>query len=157
MTQNRRIILQSFLALCLTGTSGSAIFVRTVKAKEAREQKLEDMLLGSWKLESCAYESDGRTYAAPDAMEGTANFSDGRYTVNFSICISAVGVKRTRRAFESGIYSVTDKTIHLLAEEAGAQAEISEELLTDVTIEGDTMHLTSNNGSNHEVWTRVVE
>lgn len=157
MIQNRRIFLQLSLALCLGVISGSMLASKMVVAQEASEQVLEQMLLGSWKLESYTYQSDGRTYVAPDEMEAVTNFAEGRYDVEFSTYISAVGIKRTRKASESGTYSVTDDTIHLLAEEASQETEMGEELLTDVTIEGDTMRLTSNNGSNHEVWTRVVE
>lgn len=157
MTRNRRIFLQSSLALCLGAISGSMLVSKTMKAQEASEQLLKEMLLGSWKLESYSYESDGRTYAAPDEMEAIANFSDDQYDVEFSTYISAVGIKRTRKASESGTYSVTDDTIRLFADDASQEAEIGEEFLTDVTIEGDTMRLTSNNGSNHEVWTRIIE
>ena len=89
-------------------------------------------------------------------MEGFVNFGDGRYDVNFSTYISRLGIKRTRRASESGTYSVTGDRIRLFAEEASDDREKGEEFFTEIQIEGDVFNLTSNNGVSREVWGKVL-
>jgi len=54
------------------------------------------------------------------------NFGDGRYDVNFSTYISRLGIKRTRRASQSGTDSVTGDRIRLFAEEASDDREKGE-------------------------------
>ena len=61
-------------------------------------------------------------------MEATAIFDGATYSVEFAVHIGAVGVRRMRRASESGTFS----------------------------IEGGVMNLASNNGSNLEVWGKVA-
>jgi hypothetical protein len=119
------------------------------------DNTLKERLLGSWKLQSYTYTSNNRTFSSPDEMEGIANFTEEGYEVDFSTYISAVGIKRTRRKSESGTFSVNGTSIRLFAEEASEEAETGEEFLTEVEIEGDVMSLTSNNGSNNEVWEKV--
>ncbi len=113
------------------------------------------MLHGSWKLQSYIYTSNKKTYTAPKQIEATANFKDTHYDVKFATHISRAGIKRTRRASESGPYSVSENRIRLFAEEASDKKEKGEEFLTKVRIENDTMNLTSNNGANQEVWKRI--
>ena len=155
MEQNRRFFLQCLSALCLEGVLAPRAFSESLRVQATPKDTFESVLAGSWKLESYTYTSNNRTYASPDEIEAVANFAEGQYDVNFAAHIGAVGIKRTRRASESGTFSVTENRIRLFAEEASEDAEKGEEFLTDVKIEGDTMSLTSNNGISNEVWKKV--
>ncbi len=154
MAQNRRMFLQCLSVFCLEGTLVPIMFSDTLRVKTSRDQ-LKNMLHGSWKLQSYTYTSNKRTCISPDEIEGIANFTECRYDVKFSAYSSAVGIKRTRHASESGTYSVMDNRIRLFAEEASTDKEKGEEFLTEVMIEGDTMNLKSNNGANQEVWKKA--
>lgn len=157
MTQNRRMFLQSLSAVCFHGALASLVLPGVAGAQEGAEGDLPGKLVGSWRLKSYTYTSNNRTYTSPDEMEAIANFAKDRYDANFSTHISRLGMKRTRRASESGTYSVDGERIRLIAEEASSDSEKGEEFLADVKIEGDTLRLTSNNGNNQEVWERVSE
>ncbi len=88
-------------------------------------------------------------------MEATANFDGPNYSVEFATYIGAVGIRRTRRASESGAFSVDGDRILLEAEEASSETELGEEVLSEVRIDDDVMSLVSNNGNNREVWEKV--
>ena len=75
--------------------------------------------------------------------------------MEFAVHIGAVGVRRTRRATESGTFAIDGDRILLDAEEASADGELGDEVLSEIRIEGDVMNLVSNNGNNHEVWRTV--
>ena len=154
MTPNRRYFLRSLCTLFL----GSVLTPRSLSAgsRQVQGAELQALLRGSWALESYTYTSNNRTYSAPDEMEAIANFEADRYDVEFSTYIGAVGVRRTRRASESGTYSVTGDRIRLFAEEASQDNELGEEFLTEVRIDGDTLNLTSMNGSVLEVWKKAA-
>ncbi len=155
MTQNRRSFLQCLSVRCLEGALVPVLFRGMLGAQDTPEQRLKTTVRGSWTLQSYTYTSNNRTYSSPDEMEALVNFGDGRYDVNFSAHISRLGIKRTRRASESGTYSVTGDRIRLFAEEASDDRERGEEFLTEMRIEGDVLNLTSNNGVAREVWKRV--
>ena len=154
--QERRSFLWTLIACCTGKVVTAPVYsaVRTI-FQESTDNILKERLLGSWTLQSYTYTSNNRTFSSPDEMEGIANFTEEGYEVDFSTYISAVGIKRTRRKSESGTFSVNGTSIRLFAEEASEEAEAGEEFLTEVGIEGDVMSLTSNNGSNKEVWERV--
>ena len=154
--QDRRSFLWALIACCTGRVVTTPVYsaVRTI-FQESTDNTLKERLLGSWKLQSYTYTSNNRTFSSPDEMEGIANFTEEGYEVDFSTYISAVGIKRTRRKSESGTFSVNGTSIRLFAEEASEEAETGEEFLTEVEIEGDVMSLSSNNGSNKEVWERV--
>jgi hypothetical protein len=154
--QDRRSFLWAFIACCTGRVVTAPVYsaARTI-FQESTDNTLKERLLGSWNLQSYTYTSNNRTFSSPDEMEGIANFTEEGYEVDFSTYISAVGIKRTRRKSESGTYSVNGTSIRLFAEEASEEAETGEEFLTEVEIKGNVMSLTSNNGSNKEVWERV--
>jgi hypothetical protein len=155
--QNRRIFLQCLFGFCLGGLLRRPAFSGRTVYRTQSDDSLKNMLRGSWKLQSYTYTSNKKSYKAPKEIEAKANFTDAQYDVKFSTHISRAGIKRTRRASESGPYSVEGNRIRLFAEKASEEKEKGEEFLKDVRIEGDTMNLTSNNGANHEVWKRVQE
>ncbi len=155
MKQNRRIFLKCLFGFCLGGLLRRPAFSGGTMFQAQSDNRLKKMLRGSWKLQSYTYTSSKKTYTAPKQIEATANFKDTHYDVNFSTHISRAGIKRTRRASESGPYSVSENRIRLFAEEASDEKEKGEEFLTEARIEDDTMNLTSNNGANQEVWKRI--
>ncbi len=155
MKQNRRLFLQSFFGLCLGGVFRRPAFSGRTVYRAQSDDSLKNMLHGSWKLQSYTYTSNKKSYTSPKQIEATSNFKDTDYDVNFSTHISRAGIKRTRKASESGTYSVDENRIRLFAEEASDDKEKGEEFLTEVRIEDDTMNLTSNNGANQEVWKRI--
>jgi hypothetical protein len=123
----------------------------------AAQESLQQSLLGSWRLVSYTYESNGRVYTSPDAMEGVANFSPDGYDIDILAYIPSGSSKRARRAFESGSFSIQGDDLRLMADHASHAAELGEETLTGVTIDGDEMRLTSNNGAIHELWERFPQ
>ncbi len=155
MEQDRRAVLCH-----LTGLFVGGLFVRwnvpiARVGQDPRDQGLQDVLLGSWRLRSYSYTSNNRTYSSPDEMEATASFDGSNYSVEFATYIGAVGIRRTRRASESGTFTVDGDQIQLKADEASSDSELGEEMLLEVKIEDDVMSLVSNNGSNQEVWEKV--
>lgn len=156
MKQDRRTFLQFLLGFWMsvffkrTSSSGPTFF------EEQSDNLLLNKIHGLWKLQSYTYTSNKKTYTSPKKIEATANFKETEYDVNFSTHISRAGVKRTRRASESGTYSLSGNRIRLFAEEASSKEEKGEEFLTDVQIEGDIMNLISNNGANQEVWKKSI-
>ncbi len=121
-------------------------------AEVVRQQSLEDILQGTWNLQSYNYTSNNRTYSSPDEMEATAIFDGAAYSVDFAVHIGAVGVRRTRRASESGTFSIDGNRILLNAVEASDDGELGDEVLSEIRIDGSVMNLVSNNGNNREVW-----
>ena len=124
-------------------------------ADVVRQQSLQEVLQGTWNLRSYNYTSNNRTYSSPDEMEATAIFDGATYSVEFAVHIGAVGVRRTRRASESGTFTIDDNRVLLNAVEASAEGEMGEELLSEVRVESGIMSLVSNNGNNREVWARA--
>ena len=159
MTQNRRMFMQSLPVFCLEGALLPIMLSNNKWIQEPAVDLLQSELIGTWKLISYTYTSNGRTYTSPDEMEGLVKFEEGeeesKYEVTFSTHISSIGVKRTRNSSESGTFSVTDNRIRLFAEEASSESEKGEEFLTEVLIKEDKMTLTSNNSSNKEIWERI--
>jgi hypothetical protein len=155
MDKNRRTFLQLLPVFCLESALARKVFSEPSLVQQTPEDRLKSILRGSWKLESYTYTSNNRTYSPPDEMEAVANFAESQYDVSFSTHIARMGIKRTRNASESGTYLVSGDRIRLFAEEASSDREKGEEFLTDVSVEDDTMKLTSNNGGNHEVWKKV--
>ena len=156
MDRDRRSLLH-----CLAGSIAGGLLgrwnVSTAQAEDAGRQDLPDALLGSWKLRSYTYTSNHKTYSSPDEMEATAVFDGSSYSVEFATYIAAVGMRRTRRASESGAFSVDGDQILLSAEEASSERELGEEMLSEVRIVDGVMSLLSNNRSNQEVWERVQD
>ncbi len=150
----RRTFLRCFSAACIGSALAPLKFARASRVVIPEEQ-LGDLLAGVWRLQSYTYTSNNATFSSPDEMEGEVRFGDGRYEANFTTHISAVGISRTRDKSESGTYSVDGNRIRLFAEEASEDEEMGEEFLTAVEIDGNAMTLTSNNGSNNEVWQKV--
>ena len=157
MKQNRRTFLNYLFGFCLGGLLGRTAIPRTIKFQTTSDDNLKNKLLGSWKLQSYSYTSNKNTYTSPDEIEASASFKDANYEVKFSTHISRAGIKSTRNASESGTFSLSENRIRLFAEEASEDKEKGEEFLTEVQIEGVTMTLASNNGSNREVWKRYIE
>ncbi len=155
MTQNRRRFLQCIMIFGVERSFAPFAYSGSLIPQEKPEDQLEKLLSGSWELQSYTYTSDKKSYTSPKQIEAVANFKEKGYEVNFSTHISRMGIKRTRRAAESGTYSVKENRIRLFAEKASDEKEEGEEFLTDVIIKGDTMELKSNNGANSEVWKRV--
>jgi hypothetical protein len=154
--QERRSFLWTLIACCTEKLITAPVYsAARATFQESSENTLKEKLLGSWKLQSYTYTSNNRTFNSPDEMEGVANFTEEAYEGDFSTYISAVGIKRTRRKSESGRFSVNGNSIRLFAEEASEEGEKGEEFLTEVEINGAVMSLTSNNGSNKEVWQKV--
>jgi hypothetical protein len=122
----------------------------------AAQESLQESLIGSWRLVSYTYESNGRVYTTPDAMEGVANFYENGYDIDILAYIPAGNSKRGRRASESGSYSVVGDDVRLFADEASHAAELGEEILVGVSVEGDEMRFTSNEGAIREVWERFL-
>ncbi len=151
MDQDRRDMLRR-----LSTMFAGAVLVQgdTVDAlaEVVRQQSLEDILQGTWNLQSYNYTSNNRTYSSPDEMEATAIFDGDAYSVDFAVHIGAVGVRRTRRASESGTFSVDGNRILLNAVEASDDGELGDEVLSEIRIDGSVMNLVSNNGNNREVW-----
>ncbi len=155
-SQNRRNFLWALIACCTGRLVTAPVYsLARTTLQESSGSTLKEKLLGSWELQSYNYTSNNRTFSSPDEMEGIANFTEEGYDANFSTYISAVGIKRTRRKSESGRFSVNGNSIRLFAEEASEEGEKGEELLAEVEINGVVMSLTSNNGSNKEVWQKV--
>lgn len=142
MAQNLRGIAACLLTMCFLAPPGVA------------QESLSQSLLGTWRLVSYTYESNGRVYTTPDAMEGVASFSPDGYDIDILAYIPSGNSKRGRRAFESGSYSIQGDDLRLVADRASHAAELGEEMLTDVSIEGNEMRLNSNNGAIHELWER---
>jgi len=140
-----RIILASFLAVFL--------LVPPLAAQES----LQESLIGSWRLVSYTYQSNGRVYTTPDAMEGVANFYENGYDIDILAYIPAGNAKRARRAFESGSYDLVGGDVRLIADKASHAAELGEEILAGVTIEGDEMRFSSHEGDIHEIWERYLQ
>lgn len=157
MEQDRRTMLRQFAGLFVGGllVRWSMPFVQPEQA--ATNQGLQDVLLGSWRLRSYTYTSNNRTYSSPDEMEATATFDGSDYSVEFATYIGAVGIRRTRRASESGSFTVDGDQILLNADEASSDRELGEELLSEVRIDDDVMSLVSNNGNNREVWEKIQD
>lgn len=157
MKKNRRIFLKYLFGFFLGGLLGHPAVPRTIKFQTTSDESLKKKLLGSWKLQSYIYTSNKNTYTSPKEIEASASFIDANYDVNFSTHVSRAGIKSTRHASESGTYSLSENRIRLFAEEASQDKEKGEEYLTEVQINDDTMTLTSNNGSNREIWKRFKE
>ena len=155
MEQDRRTVLRHFAGLFVGGLLVPWNVPIARVGQDPRDQGLQDVLLGSWRLRSYSYTSNNRTYSSPDEMEATANFDGSNYSVEFATYIGAVGIRRTRRASESGTFTVDGDQIQLNADEASSDSELGEEMLLEVKIEDDVMSLVSNNGSNQEVWEKV--
>ena len=154
MDQDRRNMLRRLSAMV------AGAFLVQGKTLDAladvvRQQSLQEVLQGTWNLRSYNYTSNNRTYSSPDEMEATAIFDGATYSVEFAVHIGAVGVRRTRRASESGTFTIDDNRVLLNAVEASAEGEIGEELLSEVRVESGIMSLVSNNGNNREVWARA--
>ncbi len=162
MRSTRRKLLQTFswtaLGACFAGLSGATARVGRrpeIAAPTEPQERLAELLEGTWEMQSYTYASNNRTYLSPEEMEARATFFGDAYEVEFVTHISAMGMERTRRASESGTYSVEGNTIRLFADEASSEAELGEELLLEAHIEDDTLTLLSNNRSNTEVWRRA--
>jgi hypothetical protein len=156
MDQDRRTALRR-LATTLIG--GFLVQGRPVAAwaqEVTGGQELQEILQGTWNLQSYNYTSNNRTYSSPDEMEATATFNEATYSVEFAVHIGAVGVRRTRRASESGTFSIDGNRILLNAEEASAEGELGEEVLSEIRFDGNVMSLLSNNGNNREVWGKAA-
>ncbi len=155
MDQDRRDMLRR-----LSTMFAGAVLVQgeTVDAlaEVVRQQSLEDILQGTWNLQSYNYTSNNRTYSSPDEMEATAIFDGAAYSVDFAVHIGAVGVRRTRRASESGTFSTDGNRILLNAVEASDDGELGDEVLSEIRIDGSLMNLVSNNGNNREVWGKAT-
>lgn len=154
MEQDRRSLLHCFAGSLVGGLLGRWN-IPIAQAEDAGTQGLLDVLPGTWKLRSYTYTSDNRTYSPPDEMEATAVFNGSGYSVEFATYIAAVGIRRTRRASESGAFSVDGDQILLSAEEASSEQELGDEMLSEVRVVDDIMSLVSNNGNNREVWEKV--
>ena len=155
MKQDRRTLLRYFAGALVGGLLVRWNILIAQVEQDAGTQGLLEVLPGTWKLRSYTYTSDNRTYSSPDEMEATANFDGSNYSVEFATYIGAVGIRRTRRASESGTFTVDGDQIQLKADEASSDSELGEEMLLEVKIEDDVMSLVSNNGSNQEVWEKV--
>jgi len=155
MDQDRRILVRRLAALFAGGLVVRPRIPTAIAAHRAAGHQLGALLSGTWSLQGYTYTSNNRTYSSPDEMEATAEFNDSGYSVEFATHIGAVGIRRTRRASESGTFSVDGDRIVLNAAEASSEAELGEEILSGVEIEGDVMTLVSNNGITQEVWNRV--
>ena len=153
--QSRRVFLQGLSAFFIGNLLQRPVFAGVGVLQGSSADRLKELLPGSWKLQSYTYTSNNMTFSAPDEMEGLVNFTDTGYDVDFSTYISRAGIKRTRTKSESGTFSVNGSRIRLFAEEASEDDEKGEEFLTEVEIDGNVMRLTSNNGSNKEVWEKV--
>ena len=154
MDQDRRNMLRRLSAMV------AGAFLVQGKTLDAladvvRQQSLQEVLQGTWNLRSYNYTSNNRTYSSPDEMEATAIFDGATYSVEFAVHIGAVGVRRTRRASESGTFTIDDNRVLLNAVEASVEGEMGEELLSEVRVESGIMSLVSNNGNNREVWARA--
>ena len=88
-------------------------------------------------------------------VKATAIFDGAAYSVEFAVHIGAIGVRRTRRASESGTFSVDGNRILLNAVEASADGYLGDEVLSEIRIDGNVMNLVSNNGNNREVWAKA--
>ena len=139
-----RLIGALFLALCFLAPPLAA------------QEALQESLIGSWRLVSYTYESNGRVYTTPDAMEGVANFYENSYDIDILAYIPSGNSKRARRAAESGSYRIMGGDVRLFANEASHAAELGEEILASVSVDGDEMRFTSNDGAIHEVWERFL-
>ncbi len=154
MALTRRGFVRCLPAVLACPFAAKTASVRLIAAQASGDDP-NKKLLGVWQLQSYTYTSNNKTYAVPEDMEATARFTDGRYETDWSTYIRMLGYKRTRKASEKGTYSVADNRIRLLGEEASQDNEKGEEFLADVTLNGDTMTLGSNNGANKEVWKKV--
>jgi hypothetical protein len=121
------------------------------------QESLQESLIGSWRLVSYTYQSNGRVYTTPDAMEGVANFYENGYDIDILAYIPAGNAKRARRAFESGSYNLVGGDVRLVADKASHAAELGEEILADVTVDGDEMRFSSHEGDIHEIWERFLQ
>jgi len=143
--QSLRLVAPSFLLMFLLAPPLSA------------QESLQDSLIGTWRLVSYTYQSNGRVYTTPDAMDGVANFYENGYDIDILAYIPAGNAKRARRAFESGSYSVEGGDVRLVADKASHAAELGEEILTGVTVDGDEMRFSSHQGDIHEIWERFLQ
>ncbi len=157
MDQDRRTFVWHLTGLLVGGAMFRPGASLADTEQETGTERLEDLLRGTWSLKSYTYTSNNRTYSSPDEMEATAKFDEAAYSVEFATYISAVGIQRTRRASESGTFSVEGDRVLLNADEASEEGELGEETLTDVRIEGGVLSLVSNNGITNEVWEKVVD
>ncbi len=155
MEQDRRTMLRHFAGLLVGGSLYRWNIPIPQAEQDAGTRGLQDALQGTWKLRSYTYTSNNQTYSSPDEMEATASFDGSSYSVEFATYIGAVGIRRTRRASESGSFSVDGDGILLNAVEASSESELGEEALSEVRIDDDSMSLVSNNGNNREEWGRV--
>lgn len=155
MEQDRRTVLRHFAGLFVGGLMVRWNVSVPQPEQAATNQGLQDVLSGSWRLRSYSYTSNNRTYSSPDEMEATVNFDDSNYSVEFATYIAAAGIRRTRRASESGTFTVDGYQILLNADEASSDRELGEEILSEIKIEEDVMNLVSNNGNNREVWEKI--
>lgn len=155
MDQDRRTMLRRLAAIFVGGFLVRGELPDAQAQEVARNQSLQELLQGVWNLRSYTYTTNNRTYSSPDEMEATVDFDGSTYSVEFTTHIRAVGVQRTRRASESGTFSVEGNRILLDAKEASSEAELGEEVLSEIQIEDDMMSLVSNNGINQEVWGRT--
>lgn len=134
--------------------TAAAFCLFMISSPLAAQDVVQQSLIGTWRLVSYTYESNGAVYTTPDDMEAVARFRPDGYDVDFLAYLPAGELKRGRRAWEAGTYTVSGTDIRLMADEASHAAELGEEMLVDVVITGDEMRFTSNNGAIHEVWER---
>ncbi len=152
MDQDRRTALRRLANSLLGGFLVQRSPVAAWALEVTGGQELQEVLQGTWNLQSYNYTSNNRTYSSPDEMEATAIFDGAAYSVDFAVHIGAVGVRRTRRASESGTFSIDGNRVLLNAVEASDDGELGDEVLSEIRIDGSVMNLVSNNGNNREVW-----
>ena len=156
MKLNHRTLIFSLAGLLVGGfLVGCALPIAQVE--QETQQGLQDLLSGTWKLQSYTYTSNNRTYTSPDEMEATVNFDGSSYSIEFAAYIVTDDTSRTRLASELGTYTVDGDQIRLNADEASSETELGEEILSEVKIEGNVMTLVSNDGNNREVWERIQD
>ena len=129
--------------------------VSNPQVEQGTQQELGDLLPGTWELRSYTYFSNDRTYLTPDEMEATVSFDGSNYSIEITAYIPEADTRRARNASESGSYTIDGDQIRLNASEASSDAELGEEILSEVRIEENSMTLVSNDGNNQEVWERI--